>query len=674
MTKSPFLHGIKFRLYIVIALAILCSSLIISFFVYDAFYAVTLSDIRQKTKAVQQYTQQVVFPESFSPLTQPSDKTKPVYENVQKALNHIRKIANIRYMFTANYNNYREPVYIVDALDPNSPDFREIGDIIEEEIVPMMRDCLNGNIVEADDILNTEWGAIFFTCWPVKDANGTTKGAVVMEFDAQNFYEQSAKYKLYLLVFTCLVAGFFLLLSGYALRRSLLRPLLEIERAGRASPQNNYTLRVPEDASIREIRSLQIVFNQMFAQFEDSITKIRDAEAARFIAEGVSQAKSDFLANMSREVRTPLNGIIGMLYLVLQDNLSNTQRNYIQHAEKSAKNLLEILSDILDFSKIEAKKLRIDHKPFSLRATVAEIVSLAKVSTDKKGLRLEYSFDPTIPEILLSDVTRISQVINNIVSNAIKFTQAGSVIVDCKLSRITAATATVNIQVEDSGSGIAADHLKTLFAPFMQADAASTRQYGSSGLGLVIAKQLVDLMGGTIAVHSILGKGSVFTITLMLGICNAEEMQHAQEARVGQSPAAVPSPEGEQLLLQDVRVLLAEDDEINQIIISEILKKQGCLVDIAHDGLEATKKILEKSYDVLLMDIQMPNMDGFEATAIIRTHAELAHLPIIAMTAHAMILDNEKIVRAGMQAHVTKPIQPDALCNALLEWVKSPNS
>lgn len=674
MDKYHFLHGIRFHLYLVIALAILCSSLIVSFSIYNAFYTFTLDDIRQKTKAAHQYAQQVVSTDSFDALVQADDNTKAVYGSVQNALNHIRKIANIRYLFTANYNTYREPVYIVDALDPDSLDFRNIGDIIEAEIVPMMRDCLNGNIVEADDILNTEWGAIFFTCWPVKDANGTTKGAIVMEFDAQNFYEQSAKNRMFTLLFTCLVAGFFLLLAGYTIRRSLLHPLLEIERAGRASPQNNYTLRVPENASIREIRSLQVVFNQMFAQFEESITKIRDAEAARFIAEGVSQAKSDFLANMSQEVRTPLNGIIGMLYLVLQDKLSNTQRNYIEHAEKSAKNLLQILSDILDFSKIEAKKLRIDHKPFSLRDIVGEIVTLAKVSTEKKGLGLEYIFDPAIPEILLGDAARIGQVVNNITFNAIKFTQAGSVTVECKLNRLTPGTSTVTIRVEDTGTGIAADQLKTLFSPFMQAESGAARQYGGSGLGLVIAKQLVDLMGGTIGVHSLLGKGSVFSITLMLGMCNAEEIQNAQEARGVQLPAAAVNLGGESLPLQGVRVLLAEDDELNQIITTEILNQQGCVVDTAHDGLEATQKSLEKEYDVILMDIQMPNMDGFEAAAIIRTHAKLAHLPIIAMTAHAMIQDYEKILQAGMQAHVTKPIQPDALCNAIIECVKSAHS
>lgn len=667
MPAYNFLNKIQFRLYLIISLSVLCSSLIVFFIVYNAFYSITINDIREKTKIVHQYAQKNVPVEAFSILTEPADNKTEVYSQVQNALDDIRKIANIRYLFTANYNKNEELVYIVDGLAPSSPDFRSIGDSIEPEITPMLRQCLNGEIVEAEDILNTEWGAIFFTCWPAKDAAGITRGAIVMEFDAQNFYEQNARNRFYTLLFSCLVALLFLGLAGYAVKRTVLIPLLQIEKAGHSVAQSDYTVRVPEDAGIYEIHSLQRTFNQMFSQFEDHIRKIRMAETARFKAEGLSKAKSDFLANISHEVRTPLNGIIGMLYLVLQTNLPEIQRNYLQHAEKSAKTLMDILSDILDFSKIEAHKLRLDHKPFSLHRLVDEAVTLHKHLAAKAGIQLRHNFDPAIPEVLLGDELRINQVLNNIISNGIKFTPEGSVTVDFSLSHLSTTTATIRVRVEDTGIGIDEHTLKTLFSAFHQADLSNTRKYGGTGLGLVIAKQLLDLMGGTITVESTAGKGSVFTFTLLLGLCN-DDMQHKYE-NVAALSAGSTDLNKKELPMQGLVVLVAEDNEINQIVTKEILEQQGCEVDIAQDGLEASQKVLLKKYDIVLMDIQMPNMSGFEATAIIRQNPDLAHLPIIAMTAHAMAHDFEKSLAAGMQAHVTKPIQPDILSETMLKWV-----
>lgn len=666
MPAYNFLNKIQFRLYFIIALSILCSSLIVFFIVYNAFYSITISDIREKTKIVHQYAQKNVPIESFSVLKEPTDNTNELYSQVQSALIDIRKIANIRYLFTANYNENKELVYVVDGLDPSSSDFRSINDKIEAEITPALRQCLNGDIVEAEDLLNTEWGAIFFTCWPAKDASGFTRGAIVMEFDAQNFYEQNARNRIYTLVFSCLVALLFLGLAGYALKRTLLIPLLQIEKAGRSIAQNDYTVRLPEDAGISEIHSLQCTFNQMFSQFEDHIRKIRTSEAARFKAEGLSKAKSDFLANISHEIRTPLNGILGMLYLVLQADLPDNQRNYLQHAENSAKNLMDILSDILDFSKIEARKLHLDHKPFWIHTLADEVMALHKHTADKAGIQLHHSFDTAIPELLLGDELRINQILNNIISNAIKFTQAGSVTVNFTLLRLSSTTATISVTVEDTGIGIAKQSLKTLFSPFHQADLSNTRKYGGTGLGLVIAKQLLELMDGTIQASSTMGEGSVFTITLLLGLCNDEMRQkHEKSLALSASSSAVDKA---QRPLQGLLILMAEDNEINQMVTKEILELQGCQVDIAHDGLEATQKVVQKNYDLVLMDIQMPNMSGFEATAIIRQNPNLAQLPIIAMTAHAMPHDFEKSLAAGMQAHVTKPIQPDILSETILQW------
>lgn len=681
MRNYQFLHKIQFRLYLIIALAILCSSLIVFFIVYNTFYEMTINDIREKTKTVHAYAQKNVPIESFSALKTPADNDNALYDTVQSALNDIRKIANIRYLFTAQYNTDKEPVYIVDGLDPASGDFRPIGAIIEPEIVPMLHQCLSGNIVEADDILNTEWGAIFFTCWPVKDAHGTTKGAIVMEFDAQNFYLQHQKNRIYTLLFSCMVAVFFLMLAGYALKRMLLIPLLQIEKAGTAVSNNNYSARVPEDAGIGEIRNLQKAFNQMFSQFEKNIQQIKEAELARFKAEGLSQAKSEFMANMSHEVRTPLNGITGMLYLVLQTELAPTQRTYLLHAQKSSKHLLAIISDILDFSTMESKELTLESKPFNLHTLINATIVMATHTAEKNGIRVQHKVDSAIPDLLLGDESRVSQIFSNLILNAIKFTPQGSVTLDIALADLSHNSATISVSVLDTGIGMSEEQLNSIFSAFTQADLSTTRKYGGAGLGLVIAKHLIELMGGSIRVVSTLGKGSVFSFTLVFATCPAAKTQDIEGTHAG-SPAlqnsSLPEDHATRAFadantqyLQGIRILLAEDNEINQVITAEILANKGCQVDIAQDGVEALQKIQQKKYDIVLMDIQMPNMDGIEAAIKIRKIPEFADIPIIAVTAHATTEDYEKSLKAGMQAHVTKPVQPDVLYTTIAQWVKA---
>lgn len=399
---------------------------------------------------------------------------------------------------------------------------------------------------------------------------------------------------------------------------------------------------------------------------------------ARQDASAASQAKSEFLANMSHEIRTPLNGIVGLNYLAMQEDPPPKVLAYLKKIASSAQNLSLIINDILDFSKIEAGKLELDFSAFAMGEIVQSTFDMLQPLADKKGIELRVEQLDTVPSVLMGDPLRLSQIFLNLLSNAVKFTHEGGVFLIFEEQTCTEKRISLKIRVQDTGIGMTAEQISRLFLAFTQADTSTTRKYGGTGLGLTICKSLIDLMGGSISVSSVLGEGSCFSFTLDLGLaasCDSVRLG----VDISASPAALvptPSMEAEQSAgvaqhdLQDIHVLLVEDNDINQIIAQELLQCMGCKVDVAGDGQEAVYKVLHTNYDLVLMDIQMPIMDGFSATREIRNHSRLQDMPIIAMTAHAMMSDREKSLAAGMQDHVTKPIDPATLEHTVRRWVK----
>lgn len=389
------------------------------------------------------------------------------------------------------------------------------------------------------------------------------------------------------------------------------------------------------------------------------------AELATLIAEKSNKAKSDFLANMSHEIRTPMNAIIGLAHILLTTKLDEKQKKCVDVLQTSADGLMLLINDLLDIDKIEAEAVELETGPFNMTALIERVISVMSVTAQEKGIGLNVHYEAGLFKTFIGDAGRIRQILLNLVGNAVKFTDTGSVSVSLANGGKTNGKRAITISVTDTGIGIAPDKLGQVFDKFIQADSSITRRYGGTGLGLAISKSLAEQMGGSISVASTLGFGSTFVLHLKLPVQQSESSSSPHEENIIYLDKGANT--------RNLPILLVEDYEPNILVATNLLENFGYRYEIAHNGQEALDSFSPDKYSTILMDVQMPFMDGLETTSRIRAREKeknTTRTSIIAMTAHALKGDRERCLQAGMDDYITKPFNPHQLQTVLVKHVK----
>ena len=512
----------------------------------------------------------------------------------------------------------------------------------------------------AQTVLRRENGGLLFTSAPFRTPS--LEGYVLLAASEAKLLDDihSLNAPVYRTLLVILILS---LLVVALLARALSQPIQILTGFANQLRAGHYKVETPVRPYATELNDLQ----DTLVELRDSLSAARLSNeeingkliAARDAAREADRAKSAFVANMSHEIRTPLNAVLGLAHLALQSELPPKSRDYVQKISRSGRTLAGIVNDILDFSKIEAGALELESAAFSLGEVLEQVDAIAGEAAREKGLSFSITGMECAGRPFIGDALRIQQVLVNLSGNAVKFTHRGGVRIELGQQEVDGGEVVLSFRVCDTGIGLSPQQLEKLFRSFSQADVSTTRTYGGTGLGLVISRRLAEAMGGGITVESTPGQGSIFTFTTRL-----RRTAHGAEIR----PATLPADERSRL--QGRRLLVAEDNEFNQEIVRELLERSGATVVVVGNGAEALQAVEQDAgFDLVLMDVQMPVMDGFEAVRRMRQRPALARLTIIAMTANVTVEDRNRCREAGMNDFVGKPIVPDRLFEVLARWL-----
>ena len=619
------------NIFVLMGLAIILTIAAYTFILQSAYTETALeTEIARdvmSADAVHKLVDEKIGREDFSHIKDRSDEDTQFYKDISSYLNEIRTLNSTRYIYTATRNEEGKLIYVVDGLDSDAGDVRHPGDYIEDEMIPYIERALSGENVYSQDIVDTTWGPIFTACYPVRsnlDGTGDIVGAFCIEMDMQSAYGMVEKTKK-ISVICGVIVGLVLLMICL------------------------WTYFVYRKSKEEEQKQKQLLL-----------------EAAEK-ADAANKAKSTFLFNMSHDIRTPMNAIVGFTDIALHQNSVAEIHDSLEKVRESSKHLLSLLNDVLDLSRIESGKAVFFPEPVDITKLTDNVLAIMNGLLYNRDLKFEvYRERPKNPYVL-ADATRIREVLTNFLSNAVKFTKDGETVTLDISSHPGEDDKHIVARyiVKDNGIGMSEEFQKKLFKPFSQEDDRGARtQYKGTGLGMAIAKEYVEMMGGSIAVESQKGVGTTFTVEIPLELTE-QDIHQKQEEPVHHD-------------LTGVNVLMAEDNDLNAELATVMLEDTGMAVTRAFDGKEAVelfKNHPQGTYDIILMDIMMPNMDGHQAAKTIRAmgteRPDAATIPIIAVSANAFAEDIKASLDSGMNGHVSKPLNMKEVTDTIAKYIKS---